>query len=486
MKRIVALALCLLPVLLAPKAVLSQEWSASVSPELARADLSALYAGLRAGHYNLYANQSKSDYDALYEEQLGLLDQPLTRFELWRTLQLFTAYGKVAHARIEFPGEVYGDYREAGGKAFPIYLRIVDGRSYVGEDYSGVDAVSPGDEILAIDGIPMAEWLERAGRYLSADTPYISHSLLETRFPMYLWLEAGEQDQYRLDLRKNNNRTMQARVDALSYDELVAQIESTPTTFALDYNARDAQILEGGVAYFRPGPFYNVEDPERLWDNSGFMGFVEQSFNKFQQARAETLIIDLRNNPGGDNSFSDPIIAWIADQPFRFSSRFVVRSSAEAAASNQARLEASESPAGSVSARYAEAFASTPHGESFEFDIDYAQPRAGGRFEGDVYVLINRNSYSNAVNSAAIIKDYGWGVIVGEPTADFATTYGAMEHFNLPHSGFRVGFPKALIIRPSGDETPGGVVPDISIETPIATASSDVVLDSLLEIIRSK
>jgi len=81
---------------------------------------------------------------------------------------------------------------------------------------------------------------------------------------------------------------------------------------------------------------------------------------------------------------------------------------------------------------------------------------------------------------AAIFQDYGWGEIAGEPTADFATTYGAMEHFTLPNTGFRVGFPKAYIIRPSGDERLGGVQPDFVIETPIVPSARDVVLDRLL------
>ncbi len=44
-----------------------------------------------------------------------------------------------------------------------------------------------------------------------------------------------------------------------------------------------------------------------------------------------------------------------------------------------------------------------------------------------------------------------------------ASTFGAMEHFTLPETGFTVGFPKALIVRPNGDAIPGGVSPDIKI-----------------------
>jgi len=480
MKYVVLTIIASILVTLDSAAAEPTDWTQSVSAEATRADLAALYAGLQSAHYDLYANRSKKDYDAQFKKTMAALETPLSRYELYLALQKFTAYGNVAHARIGFPAPVYGSYREHGGKAFPIYPRIVAGRAWVGEDYSGSDQVAPGDEILSIDGEPMAFWLERTARYISADTPYIANSQLESSFPVYLWVELGERQHFTLELRKRDGQSLEVRIPALTYDELIAAIDDAPKVFTLDYNARDARMLTDGIAYLRPGPFYNVEDPERVWDNSGFVAFIDDAFSAFLANDANTLVIDLRNNPGGDNSFSDPMISWIADRPFRFASKFLVRSSDEAAASNQARLDASPDAAGGVSGLYAKSFEATPRGQTFEFEITQATPREGDRFRGKVYVLVNRNSYSNAVNTAAIFQDYGWGEVAGEPTADFATTFGAMESFDLPNTGFKVEFPKAKIIRPSGDESPGGVKPDIVIETPVVPSDRDVVLDRLL------
>jgi hypothetical protein len=462
------------------------DWSDTVSVEDARADLEALYRGLAAAHYDLFDHRPRAEYDRKFEETLAALETPMSRYELLLELQKFTAYGNVAHARIDYPTEVYGNFRENGGKAFPIYLRIVDGRAFVGEDYSGADEIWLGDEILEIDGEPMASVLARTAQYISADTPYIAHSILESGFPMYLWVEQGERDFYTLTLDDGSGEPRRIRIPGLAYDELIAALEDAPPVFQLDYNARDARMLTDEIAYLRPGPFYNAENPEQVWDTGDFVALIDEAFESFLEHDAGSLIIDLRSNPGGDNSFSDPIISWIADEPFRFASKFLVRSSDEAAASNQARLDANPGAAEGVSGRYAKAFATTPRGESFEFEIEYAEPRDGRQFEGDVYVLVNRNSYSNAVNTASIFQDYGWGTIAGEMTADYATTYGAMEHFALPKTGFRVGFPKAHIIRPSGDERTGGVVPDIPIVTPIVPSPNDVVLEQLIDWVEAR
>ena len=114
------------------------------------------------------------------------------------------------------------------------------------------------------------------------------------------------------------------------------------------------------------------------------------------------------------------------------------------------------------------------------FEIPFARPRDRERYEGRVHLLVNRHSYSNTVNVAAIVQDYRFGDILGEETADLASTLGAMETFTLPNSGIVVGYPKARILRPNGDAKPRGVVPDFAIATPVRASAKDVVLERAL------
>ncbi|MEO1029507.1 MAG: S41 family peptidase, partial [Pseudomonadota bacterium] len=313
----------------------------------------------------------------------------------------------------------------------------------------------------------------------SADTDYIAHSLLEFRFPDLLWLIEPDIETFDLVLESMEGIRKLASVPALSSDQQRAN-QTESAGFQLSSNARESRLLENGIAYLRPGPFYNYTDPDRTWDNSSFITFIDDAFESFLSAGSDTLVIDLRQNPGGDNSFSDHMVSWIADEPFVFASEFLIRSSDEAEAANQARLDGNPGAAEGVSGLFAKEYKSTPRGETFSFKLPPAQPRTGVKFEGDVFVLINRHSYSQAVNVAATFQDYGWGTIVGEPTSDFATTYGSIETFTLPNTGLTVNFPKAHIIRPSGDRVPGGVVPDIEIASPIVPVKEDVVLDELI------
>lgn len=120
------------------------------------------------------------------------------------------------------------------------------------------------------------------------------------------------------------------------------------------------------------------------------------------------------------------------------------------------------------------------------YPIPEVAPRAGARYTGRVHVLVDRHTYSNAANVAAVVQDYGFGRVLGEETSDLASTLGAMEHFTLPGSGLVVGYPKARILRPSGDPTPRGVVPDVVLPSPVATGADDPVMQAALEAIRAQ
>ena len=452
-----------------------------LSIEAVREDLRVLYDGLESGHFDLFANKTRAEYDAVYDETYASVTEPMTPEESQILFQTFAAFGDVAHARIDFPVSIWMEYVGEGGLAFPLYPRFSEGRFFIGEDYSGSDLVTEGDEIVAINGVSIADWLERLGRHLSADTDYLLETQLEFSWPVYLWLETGPVDTFELEVRWQGEGAIETvMLPALTR----ADMQANQASAAVDEERplREARMLSDRVAYLKPGPFYNAEDPDNLWDTASYLTFLDDGFESFIAAGADALIVDVRNNPGGDAAFSDPIAAWFADEPFRFASEFYVRSSPEAEAANAARLDPDDTD--SVNAIYAEKFAETPYGEVFEVEFPMVQPHGGQQFDGDVYVLVDRHSYSNAVTFAAMVQDYGFGMIIGEETADLATTYGAMESFTLPNSGVSVGFPKAHIIRPNGDESVRGVLPDITIPSPVILGEGDVVLAATLAIVR--
>ena len=454
-----------------------------IEAEVVRSDFIALYGHLRSAHFDLYARARREDYDRLHAAMLGEIDRPETRAEIGRRFQRFVAFGRIAHARIDENYRAFEAYLAGGGRSFPLVLRFRSDRAFIAADHSGLEGIDAGDEVIEIGGRDIRAWLETAVHNISADTDYMAGALLELDLPMLLWLELGAVERLEVTIRKEGGRLAGLSVPMRTREQIRTTAESEPPRLNLATSDRTARILPGDIAYLRPGAFYNSEpgaaDP---YDNSRFRQFIDQAFARFLEAGADKLIIDLRDNPGGDSSFSDLMVAWFADRPFRFASSFRIKVSPEAIASNDRRLEASGRDPTSISGRFAQLYAGVRPGEIVDFPVRDASPRSGRRFSGEVFVLINRNSYSNAVAVAATIQDYRFGRILGEETSDLATTYGAMETFALPATGLVVGFPKAHIIRPNGDTAARGVVPDIAIETPVVEGPEDPVLERALAI----
>lgn len=447
-----------------------------------RSDFAALYAGLQSAHVELYAFTPKDELDALYREALAALDRPMTLAEAQVRFELFAARVRMGHTRVDFPRAAWQRHLDAGGRAFPLDLRIMDGQVHVAVNRSGLETIQAGDVLVALNGEPMARVLERVERHVSAETAYMAHSLMEYDFPRYLWLETGSVERFMVTIARPANPPVTLWVPARTRAELAAASSAQPPTLDLEHPLRDRRILPGNVGYLRPGPFYNVEarTGAEAWDVSGFRGFVDEAFSDFLASGVQRLIVDLRGNPGGDSLFSDVLVAWFADRPFQFFSSFRVRVSPESTAANLARLEQDAVAAGPISRQYARLYAGARPGEVVAFELPLAQPRQGPAFRGRVYVLVDRQTYSNAVAVAATVQDFKFGTLLGEETSDMATTYGAMEQFRLPKTGIAVGYPKAFIVRPNGDLRSRGVVPDVPIRFPIALGAADEVLDRAL------
>ena len=457
--------------------------AASLPPGAAKADFDELFERLARAHFDLFANRSYHAQIVEHGRLRRALGPETSRDGAIRIYQRFVAFGRVAHARIDAAGDAYRAYRKAGGPIFPLTLRIKNGRTFVMADASGSPQVAAGDELLEIEGRPAMTLLDSLWPDLSADTAYMFHSMLEWELPRLLWQRFGPRRAFRLTVRSGLAPPRRISLAALPEDAIAAaRHEPAPLTIPIE--ERRHGMIQGDVAYLRPGPFYAVEQPERPYDNRAFVAFVDAAFRAFAEQDAKRLLIDLRDNPGGDNSFSDHLVSWFAGRPFRFASAFQIRVSPEAVASNQARLAISGNDPTGTSALLERAYANAGQAAFVDLPIFHALPRSTERFTGRVFVLVNRHTYSNAVNVAALIQDYGFGTVLGEETSDLATTLGAMEQFTLSRTGIVVGFPKARIVRPGGALLARGVVPDIPIGIPVVETQDDPVLQSALALVR--
>ncbi|KKO47758.1 hypothetical protein VT06_15410 [Arsukibacterium sp. MJ3] len=429
-------------------------------------DFQQLYQDLQRGSYDLFAHYPKTRYDQSFEQYLVKIDSPMTELQARKHFMQFVALANIAHTRIDLPAAQYRDFVKAGGKTLPFSFNINGADVRVASYFGSSEQVQVGDRVLSINGTAIAAFLQPLQRYVAADNSTLRDRLTEAQLTPLLWLHHGEQDSYSMTLQHQvTGESYSMQQKTLSHTE---QAEHSSAHSGEGAKPRQYKIIADNVGYLQPGPFYNIyaaTDAE-IWDTTEFHSFIDEAFTALLKADVTAIMIDLRGNPGGTNSFSDHMLAWFANKPFRFASDFRIKVSNLSRAANKARMP-ENAPADAISLQLEHFYAGQKQGEVLSFPLSYSQPHSKERnisaTDIQVFILIDRYSYSNAVSVAAIAQDYQFATVIGEPTADLATTYAAMETFTLLHTGLIVGYPKALIIRPNGNTQPAGVTPDIQL-----------------------
>ncbi|WP_299823540.1 S41 family peptidase [uncultured Pontibacter sp.] len=427
------------------QAVVAQQQELKFAAADVKADVAYLYKTLENAHYNLFAYVSKNKYDKAYAAiQKSIGTDSLSLLETTKLFQKFTAVGNVGHCEVDFPAQPYIAYAQNGGTVFPLELAFENNHAYVRKNYAANANITVGDQVISIDKTPIKSIQEAIHPFLSAERTYFKNAKLEFwSFPRLYWSVLGAKETFAVKVKTKEGKqatyTLQA-IPVMDYE--------TKRGGEILNNARVFKHINA-VAYINPGPFSSSEaDGEER-----FKAFVDAAFTDINTKNTQNLVVDLRNNSGGHNAYSDYLISYFADKPFRWFSKFELKTSE--VLKEHTKKNATEMDA------YTTAILNHENGEVFAYDQPIQNPVAEAkRFKGKVYVLVNRQTYSMAAVSAALVQDYGFATIVGEETGDVPTLYASQFSFNLPKTGIMVKVPKGYIVRPNGNEKLAGVVPD--------------------------
>lgn len=424
-------------------------------------DLEYLYTSLKDAHYNLFAYTSQQEFDTAFQKIKGSIDRDsLNLLEATSTFQRLISVAGNGHTEIDFPAQSYMEYAYGGGTLFPLELAFEDEKSLVRKNWSGNEQIRAGDQVVSINGMPVAEVLARIYPQISAERPYFKNTKLELfSFPRYYWQAFGEQEDFEVAIQ-SGDRIQKHHLPAVP----VIEGYEMKRTETVDFNpAREFKFI-GDAAYLNPGNLSGEEGP--------YQKFIDSAFARIKDRKARDLIVDLRNNLGGDDTFSDYLVSYFADKPFKWNSSFTLRTSALLKEHIRKNFDTTRT--------FWQEALRRENGEIYAYDFEPYQPQPGPqRFTGNVYVLVNRQSHSQSAVTAAQIQDYGFGTIVGEETGDYPTLYASVFRFPLPNTGVSVQVAKGYIVRVNGSTKEEGVIPDLFIRDHLLD-EKDEILEGLL------
>jgi hypothetical protein len=430
-------------------------------------DLDFLRTSLEETHYNLFAYTPRREFDENFDAvRASVRQDSLSLLEATSLFQRVISKANNGHTEIDFPGQSYIQYAQGGGNVFPLELAFEEGKALVRRNWSGEGRIAKGDEILSINGTPIAEILERIYPQVSAERTYFKNAKIELfSFPRYYWQVYGRQDRFDVTagpIDAPETYHLKA-VDALEGYEM-------KRSETVSFQPQRKLKFIGDAAYLNPGNFSG--------DKNKYRKFIDSAFTAIRKKKSENLIVDLRNNLGGEDAFSDYLVSYFADKPFTWNSRFTLKTSALLKEDTRKKRDTTEA--------YWQEVLRHRDGEVYDYPFDtyHPQPQAK-RFGGTVFVLVNRQSHSQSAVTAAQIQDYGFGTIVGEETGDYPSLYASQFQYALPNTGIPVKVSKGYIIRVNGSRKEKGVIPDIAIRDHLLD-EKDEILEGLLQRLDSR
>ena len=428
-------------------------------------DVQFLRESLEKAHYNLYAYTTREAFDQNFEKvKSSITKDSLSILEITSLFQAVISKANNGHTEIPFPATAYFEYADSGGTLFPLEIAFENGKALIRKNLSNNDALEIGSEVISINNLTINEVLEKIYPLISAERRYFKLAKLELfSFPRYYWQAFGEQKNFEVEIKKN----------AISEKY---QLKSIDLIEGFEYKRNDIFSSTRGLrfldnsAYLIPGNFGG--------DEKEYKNFIDSSFVEIKRKNLPNLIIDLRNNLGGDDSFSDYLVSYIADQPFRWCSEFTLKTSAILKDHVQKNYDTTNP--------YWKSVLTNEDGSIYPYEFDEYNPQPKEkRYSGKVYVLVNRQSHSQSAVTASQIQDYKFATIVGEETGDFPSLYASQYGYTLPHTGVEVKIAKGYIVRVNGSKKPEGVLPDIYIKDHLLD-ENDEILDGLLKQLENK
>jgi hypothetical protein len=396
------------------------------------ADIEALQAGIAATH----PHPSHSVDPAQLESAVGALRQRvstgLDRDAAWRefsTLNPLLADGHFFVGYADWRAQTEQHLRD-GGALFPFEVTVdAQARVRILSALGGAPTAVAGSRVQAINGIPADEVARTLLAHVHGDSARFRADLLSRRWWFFYWKVYGAPSTFRLTLAGPPQARLRTPASRARPSILLGE-DDFDRQFAFELRPGDAAVMT--IRTFAwPEP-------------DAFLAFARRAFQQMRASGTRTLVIDVRQNGGGDDAlWLQGLLPYIADRPYRWASRYTKKVIRDDPAKHERLGQVLSGTVGTWS---------TPQ---------TADPL---HFDGKVYVLVGRGTYSSAVLFADTMQDFRFGTLLGEGASVRSTQTGGVQKIVLPHTGLVLWVPRLLLVRPSGAATPMWLTPDVAID----------------------
>lgn len=491
-KREVLLLSCLLLILVSCSSVKNSERivSKKYSPDQLRSDFILLKKILEANHPSLYWYTPKDSMDQYFNTAIASISDSLTHVQFKNKIASVISKIHCGHTSVRTSKEYVKAVRNLELRAFPLNIKTWKDSMVVLSNALRTDSIfKRGVIITSINGLTNRQILDSIFQVIGTDgySDNFKSQLISFNFPAYYKSVIGLSDKYNITYIDSNGTTQAATI--LNYDvkndTLKKQPFSTkaPPTLAgrerrkmKRLSNRNLQIdTTSSTAYMRLTTF----------SYPGLDGFFRRSFKQLKQQNIQNLIIDLRENGGGEIGVAAMLERYLIDHPFK---------NADTVAAINRSFPYGRYIHPSIVYRLAMRLLSRKENDDrFHlrfYEKHYYKPKKKLHFNNNIYFLQGGYTFSASCMLLSHLKGQKNVTIIGEETGggSYGNTAVHLPTIVLPHSHVRITLP---MYRVAFDHTRikngRGIQPDIYAGPSVSAIQQgvDVKLEKAKELIRA-
>ena len=426
-------------------------------------DVRKLERTLRLTHPAVGRTASAQDLVATRERILADLPDSATVLAFAGAVQPLLDTLRGGHVGIYPRGIGRGSRRSARRSRLPLSpRRLTDGRVVVAQVAEGSDTALIGEEVVAVEGQPIAGLLDEISRFGGgSDGPNVTGvaERAARRIPSYLAWRDGARDTFHVELRRGAPATGREA----AWPPYAVALPAAGTAGGRGGNARERRRRRA----WRPlGYGFDADRGVAVLDVNSFSGYDPLNFRwpialrravaRARRDGARGLVLDLRGNGGGRSANVATLLRQVVVEPTPLYGPWTLPRSGWLNASpiNRVLLGANVLAARGEDARF---------GRWMRHRV---KPRRRG-FAGRVVVLIDGGTFSAAAATAAVLKSSRRATLVGrEAGGNYHETYaGLFSTVALRDSGLVLRVPHLLIpvaVDPSVQSFGESLQPDVA------------------------
>jgi Peptidase family S41 len=437
------------------------------SPAELRSDYKVFRDVLEDTHPSLYWYTTKDSLDHYFDWGYQQLKDSMTEIRFRALLRYVIAHVHCGHTATRYSKQ-YSKYLDTSRvNIFPLSMKLLPDTTVINININRYDTVlKKGTVVTSINGIPIHELQDSLMQYISSDG-YNETALRQTLSNTFVfggWYRNvfGLGSSYMIGYLDKNGAEHYRRISLYNtvkdtLDKRVPLPTIKPTRrerIAISrYNDRYLEIDTAlNTAYMAVNTFTG---------GSKLKPFFRHSFRLMRKRKISELVIDVRNNGGGNVSNSTRLTQYIIDKKFKLAdSLYAIRKTSKYGRYMQRRIVVW--PFMSIVTRKKEG----KYHFGF-FEHHYFKPIQKNHFDGNVYVIIGGNSFSATALFAASVKGQSNIQLIGEETGGsaYGNTAWYIPDVTLPNTGVRFRLPRfRLVMNAQAEKTGRGVQPDVLVQ----------------------